>query len=114
MKSANITSFYSDIAENYEEPFVGLISDINEVRYTECLKLTINYYIIESNGTTHLYDTYTNFYKYGEKYSVVSPIIEGYQPTKTTISDTIYKDTSIIVNYIDTSDLEIIDDDPLI
>lgn len=66
---------------------------VYEINY---YNLTINY--IDANGNT-MADTFTATLAHGESYSVVSPIINGYQVSPAVVEGVIKDDISVTVNY---------------
>ena len=62
--------------------------------------LTINYFYFE-NGTVQAAPSYTDTLEYGESYSVVSPIVQGFNPTIGTVSGVMgTDDITVRVDYI--------------
>lgn len=60
--------------------------------------LTINYV-----GTPQPIEPYEMRIAYGERYSVISPIVQGYSPDQALVSGTLTEDTVITVNYTPTA-----------
>ena len=62
--------------------------------------LTINYFYFE-NGTVQAAPSYTDTLEYGESYSVVSPTVQGFNPTIGTVSGVMgTDDITVRVDYI--------------
>ena len=62
--------------------------------------LTINYFYFE-NGTVQAAPSYTDTLEYGESYSVVSPSVQGFNPTTSTVSGVMgTDDITVRVDYI--------------
>ena len=62
-------------------------------------KVVIRYNVVDGNGESDLYTTYSEKHVEGELINIVSPKIEGYKPDKEKVSAIVNSDLFVTVNY---------------